>query len=146
MLNLHANVFARPTNVGQGAGITLRSVPLTTLTAAGGQPLSLTDTLTVSFETMQQRLKTIARSDVEPDGFFLVTGGKHETFWRLNGHMHEFNDGLHRIELNGACPADTLDSVLRAMGWPETPLVFQLVMEGVTLDEQNFRRWAQSSI
>jgi hypothetical protein len=28
------------------------------------------------------------------------------------------------------------------LGWPQTPLVFQLVREAVFLDEAEFRRWA----
>jgi hypothetical protein len=28
------------------------------------------------------------------------------------------------------------------MGWPQVPLVFELVMEGVAVDEAAFRQWA----
>jgi len=31
------------------------------------------------------------------------------------------------------------DELLHSLGWPETPLVFQLVREAVLLDETEFR-------
>lgn len=142
MLQLHANLFARPEVLSQGANVTLRNLELTTLESPSGGPPELLQPLPVSFETLQERIAQLPRADIEPDGFFLITGGKHDTFWRLNGHMYEFDGQLHRVELNGQCPSETLDAVLRAIGRPAGELVFQLVMEGVTLDEQNFRNWA----
>lgn len=109
----------------------------------GGPPVFLA-TLPVSFEDMQAALLELERSDCEPDGFFLITGHEEGVFWRLNGHMHEYAGQMHRIELNGACPAATLDSVLRTMGWPDAELVFELVKEGVTLREEAFRSYTQS--
>lgn len=144
MLQLHANLFARPDVLSQGADVTLRNLELATLESPGGGPPDLLKPLPVSFETLQERIAQLPRADIEPDGFFLVTGGKHDTFWRLNGHMYEFDGQMHRVELNGQCPSETLDAVLMAIGWPECELVFQLVMEGVTLDEVNFRSWSAS--
>ncbi len=34
------------------------------------------------------------------------------------------------------------NALLGCFGWPQTPLAFELVMEGVALDEPNFRQWA----
>jgi hypothetical protein len=34
---------------------------------------------------------------------------------------------------------------LRAFGWPETPLIFQLPQKAVYLAEADFRRWAESA-
>jgi hypothetical protein len=45
-------------------------------------------------------------------------------------------------ELKGACPAAALDRFLAAIGWPETPVILQLVQESIYLDEASFRRWA----
>jgi len=142
MLHLHANLFVKPGVLDSGSSVTLRGVLLSTLAGSAGGPPELLSPLPVDFEAMQQRIAEIPRADIEPDGFFLITGGKHDTFWRLNGHMHEFDGRMHRVELNGECPSETLDAVLRAAGWPNEELVFQLVMEGVTLDEANFRKWA----
>jgi hypothetical protein len=98
----------------------------------------------------------LPRCDCEPDGFFLLTGHtadgppSQQTFWRLNGHMHEFQADvdpeprMHRIELSGECPAESFDAVLRTVGWPAVEVVFELVQEGVTLREADFRKWASA--
>lgn len=142
MLSLHANVFAPPPDVVDGPEVTLRGLVLRTLTDPAGGPPRFVASLGVSFETMQQRLAALPRTDCEPDGFFLVTGHAGDVFWRLNGHMHELRGSMYRVELNGECPEATLDQVLGALGWPDTELAFELVREGVTLDERAFRSWA----
>jgi hypothetical protein len=45
-------------------------------------------------------------------------------------------------ELRGYCPDAALDHLLAALGWPETPLIFQLIRHAVFLDEAEFRRYA----
>lgn len=144
MLSLRANVFARPAGAVEGPSVALRGQDLPTLSGDASGPPSFAATLPVTFEQMQASLLELPRSDCEPDGFFLVTGHDEEIFWRLNGHMHEYDGMMHRIELNGECPAESLDAVLRTMGWPDAELVFQLVKEGVSLREEHFRLWARS--
>ena len=46
------------------------------------------------------------------------------------------------MELHGWCPPEVFDEILSAVGWPEARVVFQLVHEGVTLRESEFRLWA----
>jgi hypothetical protein len=145
MLELHANVYALPPDACEGLAAFLRGHNLLTVRDASGGPPALLATLPVTFETMQAALFELERSDCEPDGFFLITGHEDGKFWRLNGHMHEYEGQMHRIELNGECPAATLDNVLRTMGWPNVELVFELVKEGVTLREQEFRKWADTN-
>lgn len=142
MLRLQANVYALPSNTVAGPEVELRGQSFPTLRDADQGPPKFLATLPVSFEQMQQRVLELERSDCEPDGFFLVTGGAGETFWRLNGHQHEYEGRLHRVELNGECPEQAFDSVLRTLGWPEVELAFELVQEGVTLDEASLRRYA----
>ncbi|TWT37041.1 hypothetical protein KOR34_19880 [Posidoniimonas corsicana] len=146
MLRLHANVFAEPPAAIDGPAVELRGERLATLLSQTGGPPEFVATLPVTFEAMQQSLRNLPRTDTEPDGFFLVTGHEPveagETFWRLNGHMHEHQGRVHRVELNGECPELILDAVLGTMGWPEAPVVYQLVQEGVTLREPEFRGWA----
>lgn len=144
LCRIHANVFARPSGAVAGPVVTLRGVELPTLAGPEGGPPVFDATLPATFEQMQAALLKLPRSDCEPDGFFLVTGGQGRDFWRLNGHMFEFNRSMHRVELNGECPEETLDGVLHAMGWQGVELVFELVQEGVTLTEQAFRAWAAS--
>ena len=142
MLCFHVNVYALPEGVVAGPTVTTRGLELPTLQHTEGGPPRFLATMPVTFEEMQQRIVELPRSDIEPDGFFLLTGGAGDTFWRLSGHMHEYQDKMHRVELNGECHAESLDAVLRTMGWPECELAFELVQEGVTLGEEAFRWWA----
>ncbi|MGL4511685.1 MAG: hypothetical protein ACRCT8_01230 [Lacipirellulaceae bacterium] len=154
MLVLQANVYAAPATALEGPRRPLRGLDLPTVVGEAGGPPRFLNTLVPSFEEVQSALGELPRCDCEPDGFFLVTGHTTDgptpegTFWRLNGHMHEFQaDGalephMHRVELSGECPVESLDAVLRTLGWPQDELVFELVQEGVTLREGDFRRWA----
>lgn len=143
MLQLHVNVYALPEVTLEGPVQNLRGHSLPTLVGEIGAPPQFIETLPVTFETMQQRLAKLPRCDYEPDGYFLISGHNDSKFWRLNGHIHEYDERLHRVELNGDCPMETLDMVLSAMGWPEVDLAFELVQEGVTLLETSFRAWAE---
>jgi hypothetical protein len=145
MLELHANVYALPYCTCDGPLVLLRGLNLPTLRSEASGPPAFLATLPVAFEEMQAALLELPRSDCEPDGFFLITGHEDDKFWRLNGHMHEYEGQMHRVELNGECPAATFDDVLRTMGWPAAELVFELVKEGVTLREKEFRAWADTN-
>jgi REP element-mobilizing transposase RayT len=145
MLELHANVYALPHCAIVGPEVTLRGLSLPTLCSEAGGPPAFLATLPVTFEEMQASLLELPRSDCEPDGFFLITGHEDGKFWRLNGHMHEYEGQMHRVEFHGECPAATLDDVLRTMGWPDAKLAFELVKEGVTLRENEFRKYCESS-
>ncbi len=145
MLELHANVYALPPNACGGPVVSLRGVDLPTFLSEAGGPPAFLATLPVGFEEMQAALLKLERSDCEPDGFFLITGHEDGVFWRLNGHMHEYDGRMHRVELHGECPATTLDSVLRTLGWPDAELAFELVKEGVTLREGEFRQYCESN-
>jgi hypothetical protein len=144
MLRIHANVYTAPSALIAGDPVRLRGLQLATLKGEQGGPPAFDRPIVVDFETIQARLGELDLADCEPDGFFLVSGHAGPTFWRLNGHMHEHEGRMHRVELHGECPEPALDAVLRVMGWPESPLVFELVQEGVTLDEPDFHRWASA--
>jgi hypothetical protein len=99
----------------------------------------------VTFEQAAEALGRLPRLDAEPDGFFLLNGEHEGRRWQIDGHLFDFADRLHRVELHGACPAETFDALLRCFGWPQTPVAFELVHEGVALDETAFRQWAAAS-
>jgi hypothetical protein len=46
------------------------------------------------------------------------------------------------VDLKGSCPAAEFDRLLAAFGWPDQPLVMELVRPAVVLDEPTFRRHA----
>jgi hypothetical protein len=121
--SFHVNVYARPSDFASN--------------------FSLRDAfLPVSFEQALDALTRLPRMDVEPDGFFVLAGETDSVRWQIDGHLFDFGDRMHRVELRGECPAEMFDDLLRCFGWPETPLIFELVREGVALEEAAFREWA----
>lgn len=144
MLRFHAQLFAKPPQFQTGRSVELRGTELPTLSGEDGGPPLFTNLLPVSFEEAQQRLMTIRRMDVEPDGYFLVAGGEQQgARWQIDGQLQELTSQIHRAELNGSCPADVFDSLLGCFGWPDTEVVFELVQEGVTISLDDFRRYAE---
>lgn len=143
MLSFHVSLLAEPSEHAAGPLVSLRGLDLATLVAPDGTPPRLVDTFAVTFEQARDHLLQIPRTDFEPDGYFLITGSTPER-WQIDGHLFEYQDKLHRVELHGWCPTEVFDDVLAAVGWPEARVVFQLVHEGVTLREVEFRLWAAS--
>ena len=98
-----------------------------------GQPVSCT------WEAAAEKLQQLPRMIFEPDGSWIFSGGAHATHWQVDGHLFDFENCLHRVELHGACPPEEFDQLLRCFGWPETTLTFEQVLEGVALTEAEFR-------
>jgi hypothetical protein len=92
-----------------------------------------------TWEDAATLLEPLPRMIFEPDGSFVVSGGVRETCWHVNGHLFDFEGRLHRLELHGECPPAAFDELLRCIGWPNQRLTFEMVREGVTLDERSAR-------
>jgi hypothetical protein len=140
LLSFHANIFALPPQSAIGAPITLRGAELSSLRAQTFDAF-----LPVTFEEAYDALAKLPRVDIEPDGFFVISGDVNGRRWQLDGHLFDFGDLLHRVELHGDCPPESLDAILACIGWPQTPLAFELVKEGVALDEAAFREFAAAA-
>ena len=83
---------------------------------------------------------------IEPDGSFVWRGTTLAgEAWQVDGNLIDRGDVLAYVELKGCCPVERLDEILRALGWPESPLAFQLTQRGVTLEEAEFRRLAATA-
>jgi len=96
----------------------------------------------VTFEQAESSLAALPRMFIEPDGSFVWVADRGERAWQIDGQLYDRNGRLLYVEVKGNCPADALDRLLRAFGWPDVPLVFQLIREAVYLDEAGFRRYA----
>ena len=140
-LCFHANIFARPLQSAAGAPTTLRGLTLPTL-----RPQSFDAFFPLAFEQAYDALAKLPRIDIEPDGFFVISGDSNGERWQLDGHLYDFGDRLHRVELHGDCPPASLDAILACLGWPAASLAFELVMEGVALAEFEFRAFAVASL
>jgi hypothetical protein len=141
MLHFHTNIFATPTKLTAGPTLELRGDQFTALLGTDGTPPLFDRPLPLTFEELQERLLQIPRMDIEPDGYFLVAGGEDAgERWQIDGHLFEYEDRMHRVEIHGSCSVAVLSQLVACCGADE--VVFQLVHEGVTLSETDFRRWA----
>ena len=97
----------------------------------------------VSFDSALSRLAVLPRFFIEPDGSFVWRGLTEDgQAWQVDGNLIDRGDMLDYVELKGACPSERLDDILRALGWPQTSITFQLPRQGVLLTEVEFRRQA----
>ena len=92
-----------------------------------------------TWEDAATALEALPGMIFELDGSFVVSGGDAGSRWHVDGHLFDFAGRLHRLELHGECPPAAFDELLRSVGWPLQSLVFELVREGITLDEQSLR-------
>lgn len=103
---------------------------------------ALTNPLAVEFDTALERLAALERMYVEPDGSFVWTSRREGLAWQVDGNAMERAGRVLLVDLRGCCPPAEFDRLLAALGWPEQPVMFQLVRPAVFLDEATFRRHA----
>jgi len=102
----------------------------------------LTRPLPITFEQVFAALDAIDRVFIEPDGSFVWSGETDAGRWQLDGHLYDRNERVLFVQIQGRCPRETLDHLLRILTWPQAALVFQLQREAVILLEDEFRRYA----
>ena len=132
-------IHARPSEAKEGGVVELGDKCYLTLdvpATALGTPFA------ISFETASETLVQLERMFLEPDGSFVWVSSAQERPWQLDGVLYDREGRLLYVDLKGACTPDDFDRLLAALGWPETPVMFQLVREAVFLDEDEFRRYA----
>ncbi len=96
----------------------------------------------ISFEEASERLAQLPRMFIEPDGSFVWASPRAEASWQVDGNLFDRAGRLLFVDLKGTCPPAEFDRLLAALGWPATPLVFQLVREAAMLEESAFRKFA----
>jgi carotenoid cleavage dioxygenase-like enzyme len=94
-----------------------------------------------TWEDAAAMLERLPRMIFELDGSFVVSGDDEAgQRWQVDGHLFDFDGRLHRMELRGQCPAANFDDLLRCVCWPAQTLAFEMIREGVRVDEQQFRQ------
>jgi hypothetical protein len=137
---LEARIQARPAEAWTGAGVELRGAAYRPLVI---RPAVLAETLfPVTFEQAEAALAALPRLFIEPDGSFVWVADDAQRSWQIDGNLYDRDGRLVYVEAKGSCPADAFDQLLRAVGWPAVPLMFQLIREAVYLDEATFRHYA----
>jgi hypothetical protein len=101
-------------------------------------------TAMASFDSAEAKLANLQRLFIEPDGSFVWTGEDAGQAWQVDGNLIDRGDCLAYVELKGRCPEEQFNELLAALGWPWSPLAFQLPRRGATLDEAEFRNLAAS--
>jgi len=143
LYTFEARIQTRPSAAGDCEAIALRGCGYRTL---GIRPAMLAASVfPLTFEQAEAALAALPRMFIEPDGSFVWVADGGERSWQLDGQMYDRDGHVLYVEVKGNCPADAFDRLLRAFGWPDVPLVFQLIREAVYLDEAGFRRYAATS-
>jgi hypothetical protein len=142
MYTFNTTIHARPHETMAGPTIELSRRGFATLVIPHE---ALAHPFNLSFEAAVERLNQLERMFSEPDGSFVWTSPHDGPPWQIDGNLFDRNGRLLFVDLKGSCPREEFDRLLTAFGWPETPLVFQLVREAVFLDEPEFRRWASDA-
>ena len=134
----HAAVHVRPPDATPGAPIEFAGRQLQTLQLAAppDRPFD------ISFEDAAEALSKLDRLFLEPDGSFVWVSPAGDLAWQIDGVLYDRAGRLLYVELKGTCEGSAFDRLLAALGWPRTPVMFQLVRAAVFLDEAEFRRQA----
>jgi hypothetical protein len=142
MLTFHATLHARP-----ALPLPTRSVELNGATYQAIDPSTelLATPFDLSFEEVYFALERLPRMYIEPDGSFVWTSSVGKTSWQLDGVLYDRAQRLLHVDLKGTCPSEVLDRLLMALGWPARAILFEVVREGVFLEEAEFRRYASGN-
>jgi hypothetical protein len=132
-------IHARPAEAKDGVVAELNGKKCRTLDVP---PAALGTPFAKSFEAASEALLALERMFLEPDGSFVWVSAAKERPWQLDGVLYDRAERLLYVDLKGACTPDDFDRLLTALGWSETPVMFQLMHEAVFLDEAEFRRFA----
>ena len=143
MYLFHVTIHARSSDLRPGDAIDLDRRTYRPLAVAPG---NLAGPLPVSLDEALEALAKLPQMFCEPDGWLACTSPPRSPRWEITGQLTEHDGRLHTLELKGACPAERFDQILGTIGRPGTALVFQLLREGVYLDEAEFRRWASRDV
>jgi hypothetical protein len=139
LYTFHVTVLARAESAAAGATLHLAGREVPTLAVPQEDLATL---FGISFEEAEQRIGRLPRAYIEPDGSFFWGSPAGEPTWQIDGNLFDRNGRLAFVDLRGTCPWQEFDQLLTALGWPATPLIFQLVQEAILLDEAEFRSWA----
>jgi hypothetical protein len=139
----HTTIHALPADLALGTSENLAGAAYSTL-AVSPEMLGAT-TFSCSFEQAMALLGRLERMYCEPDGSFVWVSSQQAPLWQVDGNLYDRAERLLFVDVKGSCPPEEFDRLLSCFGWPEKPVMFQLVREAVSLDEQEFRRWASRS-
>ena len=104
----------------------------------------LAEPFAIGFDAALENLAALERLYAEPDGSFVWPSPREGRWWQVDGNAFEKDGRVLLTDMKGSCPRAEFDRLLEAFGWPEQPLLMQLVRAAVFLDEPTFRRHARA--
>ncbi len=107
-------------------------------------PSMLADPFKIFFDQYLERLGMLDRLFVEPDGSFVWRGVHDSLEWQVDGNAVERLQRVQMVELKGTCTEAGFDQLLKALEWPATVPVVQLVRAGAFLKLSTFRLHAKA--
>lgn len=90
-----------------------------------------------SYEQLAEALREMPRLFLEPDGSFGWVA-RQDVTQRLDGQITDDGQRVMFVDLQGRCDFSLLEALLVALGWPQQPLMFQILPDGFVLDEATF--------
>ena len=147
MYQFQVAIRALPADLAPGPVVQLESVSVRPREVASTQ---LDLPLPVSFEATCEQLSSWPRMFIEPDGAFVWTAGQRDdptsSYWQLDGCLFDRRGSLLVVEARGCCPPQACNELLTVLGWPATPLLFEMSSLGMFVLEEDFRKLATAGI
>ncbi len=141
MFTFHATIHARPAGDWPTEPVELGGQSYAALKIEPERVAAAT--FDCSFEEAVAKLSALPRMFVEPDGSLVWVSSQGQPAWQVDGNLYDRGTRLLFVDVKGTCPGAEFDQLLLALGWPATPVVFQLVRQAVTMDEAEWRRFAE---
>ena len=99
----------------------------------------------MTFEQAADRLAQLPRLFIEPDGSFVWVSESGAGDWQIDGQLNDSPAGLMTVELKLSGPRADWPAVLRSVDWPRERLIYQLVQQGIYLDDREFHAVSQGA-
>ena len=119
----HVRIYASPCTVQAGKEISVDSVVCPTLLFDQRDSI-----FAVTFDEVFEALATRHRLHLELDGAFLWVEDTADPGWKVMGNFYDCGPALQYVEMKGTFSPRAADELFRALGWPETKLLFELVL------------------
>jgi hypothetical protein len=132
---LHVSIHTRPPELVACEPIWIRGQLVTPWRVS---PESLRLPMALSFEEAAERLRSLPRMFLEPDGSFVWVSSSQRQRWQVDGVLYDREGRLLFVDVKADCPAVVWRQFLKSLGAETTPLLFHLVHESVFLDEVGF--------
>ena len=129
----------RPATAVTSGSLSSGSALLATLQVPTGQQA---EPMAVSFERALDEIASLPGCYGEPDGSILWTGQDEAGRWQVDGNLFDRGGQVVFATLSGSCPPVEFDRLLACFGWPEEPLMMELVRAAVFVSEADFRQQA----